>query len=199
MSVERDSNRAGEGFWTYGRVALTAFVLLGVLFAVSTCDRGGPSSPAGEKAEPRALPSSVLNAQIWDLEGKVFRLSDYGGKVLVLDIWATWCGPCREEIPHLTALRSEYGPRGLEVVGLTVEDPVSEFRTVRDFARDFPVSYRVGWAAPEWTLKLTGGNEAIPQTFVIGRDGRTYLHATGFSERTARLLRAAIEEALAAE
>jgi thiol-disulfide isomerase/thioredoxin len=198
MSGERDSSAGREGFWTYRRVGLTALAVLGLLVVVSMCGRSEPSAPAGETGM-RALPASVLNAELWDLEGKVFRLSDYHGRVVVLDIWATWCGPCREEIPHLMGLSREYGPRGVEVIGLTVEDPSSEYRTVRNFARDFQINYRTGWAPPVWTLRLTDGNGAIPQTFVIGRDGRIHLHATGFSEKTPGLLREAIERALNAE
>lgn len=184
------------GFWTYGRVALTALAVVGLLVVAATCGRDAPTEKPVEKAaEP--LPPAVLDAQLWDLQGKVFRLSDYRGRVVVLDVWATWCGPCREEIPHLNELSREYAGRGVEVVGMTVEDASTDYAAVRDFARDFPVGYRVGWAQPEWTTKLLGDNDAIPQTFVIGRDGRTYLHATGFYDDTVRLLRDAIERALA--
>ena len=199
MFVEKESTKGHEGFWTAGRVVLTALAVLSLLLVVSTCGRGGGPVSSGEKPGTQALPASVLNAELWDLEGKVFRLSDYSGRVVVLDIWATWCGPCREEIPHLIELRRAYEPQGVEVIGLTVEDPVSEYRTVRNFAREFSINYRVGWAPPEWALKLTDGNDAIPQTFVIGRDGRSYLHETGFSDATPGLLRESIERALKAE
>lgn len=205
MSAGKDSDEGRGGFWTYGRAALTLAAVLAVLLVVSTCGRGGGGPPPssvekGPGRELRRLPASILNEELWDLEGGRFRLADYGGRVVVLDVWATWCGPCREEIPHLVELSREYGPRGVDVVGLTVEDAVTEYRTVRNFSREFAINYRIGWAAgPDWTLKLTDDNDAIPQTFVIGRDGRVHLHATGFSDRTPALLREAIEEALNAE
>ena len=129
------------------------------------------------------------------LDGAAFRLSDYKDKDVVLDIWATWCGPCRLEIPHLVRLSEEYGPRGVEVIGLSVEDPASAGGDVRAFAREFGINYRLGWAEQRWTLALTRGAGTIPQTFVIGRGGRRLLHLQGYSPQISATLREAIDRA----
>ena len=183
-----------RGFWTYTRLALAALAFVAVVLAVSTGLRRAPQAP------PRAtdtLPQSVLGAELRALDGAAFRLSDYKDKVVVLDIWATWCGPCRLEIPHLVRLSEEYGPRGVEVIGLSVEDPASASGAVRDFAREFRINYRLGWAEQRWTLALTRGAATIPQTFVIGRNGRRLLHLQGYSPQISDTLREAIDRALA--
>ena len=81
------------------------------------------NKPSGATSNLKELPASAIDAELKTLDGKTLRLADYKGKVVVLDLWATWCGPCRQEIPHLVALRNDYAARGVEVIGLTIEDP----------------------------------------------------------------------------
>ena len=190
---ERADTPPRQGFWTYTRLALAALAFVVVVLAVST-GRRAPQAPAAAKD---TLPASVLDAELRALDGPAFRLSDYKDKVVVLDIWATWCGPCRLEIPHLVRLSEEYGPRGVEVVGLSVEDPASAGGAVRAFAREFGINYRLGWAEQRWTYALTRGAGTIPQTFVIGRGGRRLLHLQGYSPQISAMLREAIDRALA--
>lgn len=151
----------------------------------------------------------VLETEIEDVDGKAFHLADYRGKVVVLDLWATWCGPCRIEIPHLSSLKNQYGAKGVEVIGLTNEDPETEAEAVRTFAREMKINYRLGWASDTLWASLGRAN-SIPQTFVIGRDGRPVRFFAGFTPQTipdgvsehvatpARVQKA-IEQALAAE
>ncbi|HYN83989.1 MAG TPA: TlpA disulfide reductase family protein [Pyrinomonadaceae bacterium] len=154
---------------------------------------GAPAAPRGMNAPPLGqtqqgalksdvLPEAVMTAQLSTVDGKKFRLADYKGKkIVVLDIWATWCGPCRNMIPHLVELQNEMGPKGVEVVGLTTEDPATDAEKVRAFARDFKINYRVGWADDTFILALLGPRYSIPQTFLLGRDGRLYYHVAGYS------------------
>jgi thiol-disulfide isomerase/thioredoxin len=181
-----------RGFWTYTRLALAALAFVLVVLAVSA-GRRAPQTPAAKDT----LPPSILNTELRALDGPAFRLSDYKDKVVVLDIWATWCGPCRLEIPHLVRLSEEYGPRGVEVIGLSVEDPATDGGAVRDFAREFRINYRLGWAEQRWTNTLTRGAGTIPQTFVIGRGGHRLLHLQGYSPQISATLREAIDRALA--
>src|SRR5262249_19781776 len=135
-------------FWTPMRIGLigSALVLVAavasVFFrsrteeispAVSAPGKSAPVKPAvaspyapNNSAATMALPASVMETSFPLLEGKQHRLADYAGKVVVVDLWATWCGPCRREIPHLVALDKEFKGRGVEVIGLTTEDPAKD-------------------------------------------------------------------------
>jgi peroxiredoxin len=101
-----------------------------------------------------------------DLDGKSHRLSDYRGQVVLLNIWATWCGPCREEMPALDQLYKERSAEGLVVLGFSVEDPTLQ----RQFAEEFPVSYPL--LTNEGNIPETFGATArYPSNFLIDRQG----------------------------
>jgi len=102
------------------------------------------------------------------LDGTPLRLSSYRGKVVLLDFWATWCVPCREETPHFVDLQKEYADRGLQIIGVSMDD-TSE--PVRDFSQQFHVNYPVvmGNAA---TGEAYGGVLGLPIAFLLDRDGR---------------------------
>jgi thiol-disulfide isomerase/thioredoxin len=134
-----------------------------------------------------------------DIMGQPFKLSDYAGKVVVVNLWATWCGPCRVEIPELIKLSNDYKSRGVELIGLTNEDPVDDEAKVKDFVAKQKISYRVGWGDKDLELALMQGEvrNVIPQSFVITGDGRVIAHLTGFNpETTPQRLRQAVEQAL---
>lgn len=102
-----------------------------------------------------------------DLDGKSHRLSDYRGQVVLLNIWATWCGPCREEMPALDQLYKERSAEGLVVLGFSVEDPTLQ----RQFAEEFPVSYPL--LTNEGNIPETFGTTArYPSNFLIDRQGQ---------------------------
>ena len=105
--------------------------------------------------------------------------------------------PLRAETPELVKLYKENRARGLEVVGLSTQDPDESAEKVRKFVQDYDVNYRIGWATPEVAITLMQGRDAIPQSFVIGRDGRVVKRFVGFSPSTTPpLLKEAIEQAL---
>lgn len=132
------------------------------------------------------------------LEGKNLRIKDYAGKIVILDVWATWCGPCRVEIPHLIDLANEFRSQGVEVIGLTTEDPDSDREKVEAFVREFKIGYPIGFARGEFARFLLQGQDIIPQTYVIGRDGYLVRRFIGFNAQTSPpQLRAAVEEAVA--
>lgn len=143
------------------------------------------------------MPPEILDAELPALKGSPIKLSDYAGKVLIINLWATWCGPCRIEIPELVSLHKEFRSKGLEVVGLSTENAERSADLVREFVRQHNVNYRIGWAPPEVALTLMQGRDAIPQSFVIARDGRVVKRFIGFSAtNTPRQLRQAVEDAL---
>jgi thiol-disulfide isomerase/thioredoxin len=116
----------------------------------------------------------------------------------VIDLWATWCGPCRYEVPELVKIQQEYGPRGVEVVGLDIdpENPTEAPERVRAFAKEFSINYKLAYAKKEVAVALMRGG-SIPQSIVVSRDGHILEHSTGFHPvNTPKKLRAAIEKGL---
>jgi thiol-disulfide isomerase/thioredoxin len=155
-----------------------------------------PGSTVENKIEPVMLPASALDAPLKTVDGKPFKLSDLKGKVLVIDLWATWCGPCRNEVPELVQMQTEYGPRGFEVIGLDIDPDSDSAEDVNNFSKEFKINYKVAFAEAELAKSLMrGGN--IPQSLVVGRDGQVVVHFTGFNAvSTPKRMRAAIEQAL---
>jgi thiol-disulfide isomerase/thioredoxin len=145
------------------------------------------------------MPAGLNDASFKTLDGASKKLSDYKGKVVVLDLWATWCGPCRQEIPHLITLANEYRDQGVEVIGLTNEDPNTQAEQVKMFTQEFKINYPIGWADPVMTNNLMriNGRGGIPQTFIIGRDGKIKGKFIGFSPVISPpQIKAALEQAV---
>jgi thiol-disulfide isomerase/thioredoxin len=143
--------------------------------AANTALNSGPGEP------PPPLPENVMQANISLLDGQTTKLANYSGKVLVVDLWATWCGPCRQEIPHLVKIANEYKDKGVEVIGLTNEDPETDAEMVKEFSENFNINYPIGWADGELQQVLMQGRGAIPQTYIIGRNGKVLKRFVGFN------------------
>src|SRR5256886_12106015 len=216
-----------EGFWTPGRIVLT---LIGVglisAFGLSSCNsterntnqpgvaRSGspanPSSPASPATNPPAnnpppaafvsLPQQVRDTKVETLEGESLKLSDYTNKVIIVNIWATWCGPCRLEMPELVKMDNEFKSRGLVVLGLATKyNESNDPEHVKEFVRSQKVTYKIIWddgtlAAP--LVEAVGARSVNSQRFVIPRDGRVFKNFQGFSPlSTPHVKSAALEEA----
>ena len=142
------------------------------------------------------LPESVLERRIRTLDNKHFRLADFQGKVLVINLWASWCGPCRREVPEYERVRKDYLGREVEFIGLTPEDP-SESGQVNKFVRETNFGFLIGWADNEMARVLMNGRQTIPQTLVIDSRGSVVSHWTGYARgHGATRLRDAIDNAL---
>jgi peroxiredoxin len=197
------------------RIAFTILVLsLFAAFGISSCSssdekRESPAPVArnnGSAPQPVApavpapmvtLPASITDAELRAVTGAPIKLSNYNGKVLVVNLWATWCGPCRLETPELVKLHKEFRSQGVEVVGLSTENPDASADKVREFVHNFDVDYRIGWATPDVAITLMQGRDAIPQSFVISRSGRIVRRFVGFNPMdTPNQIRTAIQEAL---
>ena len=104
-----------------------------------------------------------------DLKGRTVRLSDYKGKVVLLNFWATWCPPCRAEMPDLVKWQRQYNKKGLRVIGVTY--PPTELSEVKEFVRSAKVNYPILLGEKE-TKVLFDPGETLPITVVIDREGK---------------------------
>ena len=143
------------------------------------------------------LPETLRSRPIQMLSSGSFRFADFTGKVVVINLWATWCGPCRREIPEYEKVRKAYVGRDVEFVGLTTEDPQTSSDRVNRFLRDVNFGFRLGWADRETAHTLMNGRGAIPQTWVVDADGRIVSHWAGYSPgNSGDNLRQSIDQAL---
>ena len=211
----KNKTNTGKRLWTPTRIAFTALVLsLFAAFGISSCsssderrtnppapgvatNRGVPPPPTAAPPPVTTLPTSVTEAELRALTGAPIKLSNYAGKVLLVNLWATWCGPCRQETPELVKLNKEFHSQGLEVIGLSTENPDESADQVREFVQNYKVDYRVGWSGSQVAVELMQGRDAIPQSFVISRSGRIVKRFVGFNaSATPDQIREAIQEAL---
>lgn len=139
---------------------------------------------------PPGNPAPQIAAQGW-INGAAPGPDDLRGQVIVVDAWATWCGPCREAAPDLVDLHAKYKDRGVVFIGLTDEGPES-LTAIRGFLNDTGITWLNGYGAGETLLALEA--YAIPNTWVIGRDGKIVWSGHPLDRRP---LEEAIEKALA--
>ena len=133
-----------------------------------------PMPPVGKEGSPVDVG--------WILaDGKRASLAEHRGKVLVLDLYATWCEPCRQSIPHLIGLHERYQARGLSLIGLNVGGPDDRVK-VPHFAAEFQISYPLGFPDKALTDLLLSDDKSIPQTFVFTREGRLIKRYIGYDE-----------------
>jgi thiol-disulfide isomerase/thioredoxin len=165
-------------------------------------DQPSPSSrperaPATPERELPSLPEGLLNREIESLDKGSFRLADFNGKVIVINLWASLCGPCRMEIPDYEKVRKEFAGKAVEFIGLTTEDPRTSTDYARQFAHDLNFTFRLGWADYVTARTLLNGFNTLPQTFVLLPDGHIISYWRGYSRTQSRdLLRNAINRAL---
>ena len=180
--------------------ALTLFLLIGLGVGSSLrAQNGDPPGGTSRSTVGRAVtpPKVVMETAFPTLSGRKRRLQDSKGRVLVVNLWATWCGPCRQEIPHLIEMAAQYRKHGVDVIGLTTEHPVKEIDRVREFADRFRINYPIGFTSGEFARHLLQGRISIPQSYIIGRDGTVIRHFIGFNPQISPAqLRSAIEEAI---
>lgn len=167
------------------RWGLAAAAALGVaLFAMpllrgpdagsrGTPDRAAVPGGAGTCSAPAG--SAKLDFTLKDMNGATVRLADYKGKVLLLNFWATWCGPCRTEIPELVRLVDEHKPSGFEVVGVSIDDSPEQLRA---FAQEMKMNYPSLLMLDDLDTAF-GPMWALPTTFLIDRNGSICLKHMG--------------------
>ncbi len=143
-------------------------------------------------------PKPEASAYGWTTnENQRATLSDYKGKVVVLDFYATWCEPCRAETPHLVQMQRRYEGQGLQVIGLNVggEDDHTQ---VPDYAKQFDVPYPLAIPDDELVDEYLTNNQNIPQAFVFDRSGQIVKRFVGYSEQSGQELESIVQASLAA-
>ena len=141
----------------------------------------GPSALAAGGACPANAKPANLNFTLKDVQGKNVRLSDYKGKVILLDFWATWCGPCKVEIPWFVEFQQKYGAQGLQVIGVSVDDTVEKLKPyVKEYKMNYPVLQGLNH---DDIQDAYGPLWGIPVTTIISRDAKICAKHSGISTK----------------
>ncbi|HYH84343.1 MAG TPA: TlpA family protein disulfide reductase [Pyrinomonadaceae bacterium] len=195
----------------FPKIALAALLT----FSMSACELDGASkkkavaasdTPAGAKPPRTNLPMPPIETAhetnaatprgAWTLpDGRRASLEDFRGQVVILDFWATYCPPCREEIPHLVRLQQQFGPQGFKVIGLNVGG-AEDRPKVPDFAEQYGIQYQLAEPDDETVRLFLADDRNIPQTFVLNRQGKIVLHIVGYDGDAAIELDRAVSNAL---
>ncbi len=142
--------------------------VLGLLLAATACSTDGGSVEASS-VKPYADRNEAPEFSLQDPDGKTVKLSDYKGKVVLLNFWATWCGPCKFEIPWFTEFEQRHKDQGFAVLGVSMDD--GGWDQVKPYLKRAKVNYRVLMGDDEVAM-MYGGVEALPTSFMIDREGR---------------------------
>lgn len=142
------------------------------------------------------METSSINNLGWTTgNGKRSLFSEYKGKVLILDYYATWCNPCRKSVPHLIELQNKHAEEGLQVIGLNVGGP-QDVDKVPDFAKELGIQYPLAIPDDDLVSFMLGDENSIPQTFIFDRQGVLVEHVVGFGPSAGPRIDQAVATAL---
>ena len=166
-----------------------------VVFAIVTTGAAAckPNAGGDEQFRPIAVGEAVPEFTVRTLQGDSARIAS-GEPVTLLHVWATWCGPCEEEFPEIEALQKEFGPRGLRIVAVSVDEGDDE--PVRNFVSAKGATFEIG-RDPAGDVRRLYQSIGVPESYLISADGRLLVRQFGAIPEGAAAMRAAIEQALA--
>lgn len=153
------------------------FILLFIFFWFSSRPRNKTSSEPIQDEPTKAETTSSLayDFQLPSINGKKVKLSDFKGNVIILNFWATWCPPCRAEIPSFIELYKKHKDEGLAIIGVAIDNEIK----VKNFVKDYKINYPV-LLADETTIQKYGGIRGIPTTFIIDKNGNITKNYIGY-------------------
>lgn len=163
--------------WVLAVVVAGALAWTVLVSEMPWLERNTDVEPPPSEACAADAPEADLAFTLKDVEGNNVRLSDHAGKVILLDFWATWCGPCKVEIPWFMEFQEKYGPKGFQVIGVSVDDTPEKLRPyIADMKMNYIVLQGLGH---DDLLDTYGPMVGIPVTALISRDGRMCSKHTG--------------------
>jgi len=168
-------------------VAMVVSIML--VFGIQKARHGSPNAGSAKLLNQPAPDFSLAS-----LDGKTLKLSDYRGKAVLLNFWATWCEPCKVEMPWFVDLQKKYGPQGLQVLGVAMDDAPT--KDIADFAQKMNVNYPIVIGKEEVGTQY-GGVQYLPSTFYISRDGKIIDRVFGLVSRSE--IEANIQKALSTQ
>jgi thiol-disulfide isomerase/thioredoxin len=170
---------------------LALFIVLAIIFSgLTSCgsvqssntNANNTATNTGAQKQPSSsdyppLASGLADAEIEMLDGTKFKISDKKGKVLLVNIWGTWCGPCIAEMPHLIALQNEYGEKGFEVIGMNIGDgsgTPEPINRIKNFVAERKLNYTIAIASNAVTNQFYSitRQSVVPQTILVDREGK---------------------------
>lgn len=169
---------------------IVAVATVGLLYATKVIGGGIAPVEAGSAAPPFHAMTTAPGAPVREKT-----LADYKGQVVLLNLWATWCGPCRLEMPSLEKLHEELGPKGLKIVAVSVDSPGME-DAIRDFQKELGLTFEILYA-PDGKIRDDYQATGFPETFIIGRDGIIRKRVIAATDWSAAPQKALLRELLA--
>ena len=168
--------------WTLATIAAVALAWTTIVTEMPwLVDAGAQVTPPAGAACPADAKAANLNYTLKDMDNKNVRLDSHKGKVILLDFWATWCGPCKVEIPWFIEFQNKYGKDGLQVLGVSVDDTLPKLRPyVRDMKMTYPVLQGLGHDS---LLDSYSATLALPTTVLISRDGKVCQRHIGMASK----------------
>ncbi len=157
-------------------IIVVILVIAGMLIAGKHLAKQ-PAGPVISGSNAAVKGKDAPNFQLMDLHGKPVHLADFRGKAVLLNFWATWCPPCKIEMPWFVDLQKQYGPQGLQIVGVAMDDGDAHDKVAK-FAQEMGLNYTV-LLGNDKVADQYGGVDALPTTYYIGRDGKIVTRVYG--------------------